>query len=1131
MTQHKIHIFGFQNNKMSDNYQILIEKLDGFIKKYYLNKIIKGLILALSIYALWYLILIIAENVGRFSTSFRTVLFFISVCLYGFIFITMLCIPILNLFKIGKIINYKQASKIIGKHFPEISDKLQNTLELKELSEKNNEFNDLIIASINQRTYSLNPIPFVSVINLKNNLKYLKFLVPTALVIIILFAVYPKVFSEATQRIINYDKHYETPAPFQFILLNDSLTVKKGDDFSIKLKLEGKYIPDQVLIQYAGNDFYMEKEAIGIFKYVFKNLNNNVNFIFSAANYSSKEYSVEALPNPIIIDFKISVIPPAYTGVKPQNITNSGDITIPAGSHVNWSFNTANIDDLKIIFDSLEFSAKKDGKVYDVSKQILKSTHYALKLKNKYFNENTGINYQINVIPDLYPIINVRNLTDSSQVSIVYFSGFIDDDYGFSELTFNCKPDKNSDTLIKINVPFSKILTSQEFYYAFDFSSLDVKGSSVSYYFEVGDNDAINGVKRTKSQIMTYSIPSDSDLLDMRDKVNEKTENKIDEAKKLSFQIRKDIENLQKKLINEQISTWERNQIMKQIFDNQTRLENIMNEISKEQNQAQHYNEQFSKNEEIIKKQQEINKLFDQLLDDDMKKMMEELQKLMQQFDKSKFFELAKDMKFSTEEMEKQMDNTLELLKKSEVEERLKSTSEQLKNLAEEHEKLSKQTENKELSKEELQKKQEEHKEKFDKIKNEYQKTLEKNNELKEPMKLEDFKQETKDIQQNFEQTEQDLKNDKNSKASKAQKNNAQKMQEMSEKIDNELAEDSMGQMEENIDNIRQILENLLSFSFEQEDIMLNFKKTNARDPKYKEYLLRQKQSQDNFKIIKDSIEALSGRIVQLAPIVNPEILKIYKNFNSISSAISENRINVIQNSQQTILTSANNLTLFLLEMLNQMQQQKAEMQQQKSGKKCNKCNNPSSGSCSNPGNKPNQSGKMRDMQQSLKKQMQDMIDNMKDGGKKNGNSGQGQEQSKQLAQMLMQQEMLQKMLQELMQSGGNQESTKILNQVNKMMEENIKDIINGNITPQSINRQDQIITRLLQAENSEREREVDNKRKSNEAKDYKLSNPDAAFKEKEKELRFNELLEMSNLKLNSYYKNKYKEYLKQLNN
>lgn len=124
---------------------------------------------------------------------------------------------------------------------------------------------------------------------------------------------------------------------------------------------------------------------------------------------------------------------------------------------------------------------------------------------------------------------------------------------------------------------------------------------------------------------------------------------------------------------------------------------------------------------------------------------------------------------------------------------------------------------------------------------------------------------------------------------------------------------------------------------------------------------------------------------------------------------------------------------------------------------------------------------------------------------------------------------MMQQMLNDMMNGGISPEAAKLLQEINRMMNENLSDIIDGNITPQTINRQENILTRLLQAENSEREREIDDKRKSNEARDYQLSNPDEAFKEKETELRFNELLQMSNVKLKSYYKTKYKEYLKTL--
>ena len=1095
------------------NYEILLKKLDAFIKKYYINKIIKGLLLAATVYLLWYLIIVIAEYFGHFSVGFRTTLVVITAVLYLIIFVRMILIPILNLFKIGKIIDYKQASKILGKHFPEVADKLQNTLELKLLTEKDHTSKDIIIASINQRTQTLSPIPFLSAINLKKNFKYFKLLGPVFILLMLLFVVWPGMFSDATERIINFNTHYTQPAPFSFKLLNDSLVAKKGTDFIVEVSAKGSYSPDQVLINYGGNDFYMEKKSTGVFQYKFSNLNNSVRFNMSAAGISSKQYEIEVLPAPSILDFEVFVDAPNYTGVEDKKYQNSGDLNVPVGSKVLWTFNTLNLDKLNVVFDSMSIAAVQNQKKFQLERVILKSCNYTVNVENKYFKDNSGINYQISVVPDLYPTISVKNLTDTARFAVVYYNGFIDDDYGFTNLKFVCKPKEKSDTLIKISIPFSKRISSQDFYFAFDFSSLDTDGNRIVYYFEVSDNDGVNGIKTTRTREMEFVIPGADDLQDMSSKTNKETEEKIDQAKDVSFRIRKNVEELQKKLINEQMTAYERNQMMEQIMQDQAKLDQLMSEISQEQSKMQQFKEQFSKNEDMLEKQKQINELMKNLMDKEMMKLMEELQKLMEEFDKEEFFKIADELKFSAEEMEKQMDNTLELLKKAEVEERVNKSISDLEELAKEHKELSEMTDDKKINQEKLQEKQEEHIKEFEDIKRDYKETLEKNAELKEPMKMDDFDEEMQEISEMMEQAQQEMQDNKNKKAAKSQKQTSEKMQKMSEQMQSMMDAQSMEQMMENLEDIQQVLENLLTFSFDQEDILIQQKTLGLRDPRYREYIVKQKNAQNNFDIIRDSLNAMSSRIPELGPLVAKEISDIYKNLNVIMSEIGENRRYLVEASQQLVMTSANNLALLLMEMLEQMQQQ---MAMQKSGEgQCNNCKNPGKG-------KPK--GQMRDMQKGMKQQMQDMIDQMKEGGKKPGGKN-----SEQLAKMLMQQEMMQQMLNDMMNGGISPEAAKLLQEINRMMNENLSDIIDGNITPQTINRQENILTRLLQAENSEREREIDDKRKSNEARDYQLSNPDEAFKEKETELRFNELLQMSNVKLKSYYKTKYKEYLKTL--
>lgn len=1098
---------------MNEVYEILLKKIDSFIRRYYLNRIIRGLFISVIIYLSWYILVVVAEYFGRFSVPVRTTLFTISVLAYFIVFVNMIFIPILKLFNLGKIISQKQAAKIIGDFFPQVADKLQNAIELKELINNSPETADLITASIKQKSSGFINIDFRKAVDLKKNFKYGKYLLPVIFIIVTILSFWPQVITEATERIVNYKKEYIPPAPFEFILLNDSLYAPKGKDFVVKVKTQGKIAPDQVKIMLGSNEFFMEKVSNTEFKYIIKNLNNNIKFSFSALDINSKVYEIKVLPVPVILNFKIFVNPPAYTGIEDKIFENTGDIIVPLGSQVTWIFNTAVVENLSITFDTLTIGAKKEQTGFKISRYIFKAMSYSIKIKNSYFTENTGINYNISVIPDLYPSIRVRSITDSTDLSIVLFNGFIDDDYGFSDLRFVCKPGEKSDSTIIIKIPFSKRITSQDFYFAFDFSKLDIEGKKISYYFEVADNDNINGAKISRTPEMEFIIPGNEEIRQMTEKTNKDTEDKIKEAKELNEQIRKNVEDMKKRLLNENIPVWERNQILQQIIDAQNKLDNLLEQIKKEQTNISKIKEQFSKNEELIKKQEEINKLWDQLMDDEMKKLMEELQKLMQDFKKDEFFKIAENFKFSTEDLEKQMDNTLELLKRTEVEEKIKTTAEDLKKLADEHKELSEQTKSKELSNEELMQKHQEHQKEFEKLKNEYQKALEKNKELKDPVKIDDFDEEFKNIENNFEQSKQELGEKKNQKASKSQKQNSEKMQELAQQMEAAMQADQKQAQEENIEDLKQLIENLISFSFSQENIMIGQRSLSTRDPRYKEFIVKQKNLTDDFAIIRDSINSLSSRIPELSSLVDKDLKLIRSNLQIIMDNIGDNIRYKVEASQQQVMTAANNLALLLLELMEQMQQQ---MSMQMSGTgQCNNCKNKGQGS---------QMGQLRDMQQGLKQQMQDMINQLKEGGKHSGGK-----QSEQLAKMLMQQEIMQQMLNEMMNSGVSPENAKILNEINRMMEENLRDLINGNITPTTINRQEQIITRLLQAEKSEREREIDNKRKSNEAKEYKISNPEKAFKEKEKEIRFNELLQMSNIKLNSYYNSKYKDYLKNL--
>jgi hypothetical protein len=326
--------------------------------------------------------------------------------------------------------------------------------------------------------------------------------------------------------------------------------------------------------------------------------------------------------------------------------------------------------------------------------------------------------------------------------------------------------------------------------------------------------------------------------------------------------------------------------------------------------------------------------------------------------------------------------------------------------------------------------------------------------------------------------------------------------------MDQMLKSNKMKQNMENLENLRQILSNLIHFSFSQEGVMAQLKGIDQSDP-YLNFLKReQKNLRDQSAVISDSLYALAKRVPEITNMVNQELLTmdiyLLKTGNDLDEGLVPNaRVN-----QQLVMTAVNNLALMLNDAIEQLEEQAAgnmEGDQQ----------------CENPGNKPG--GKNLDMLQqsseSIKQQLLKMIEQMK--------SGNTQNMSQQMGESLMQHEMMQQLLRDIMDNGSvGSESRSVLQNIDKMLDETRKELINKSISEKTLIRQNQIMTRLLEAEKAEIERDFDEKRESQTADDEFYSNPVKYFEYNQKEGSELENLEYNIFKLNDFYNKKYKKYL-----
>ena len=1085
---------------------------------------IRGAIYTLGIVVGAYLLVVLTEYFGRFNIAMRTVLFYGFLLSVLFVLIRFICIPLAHLFRIGKTLGHAEAAQILGTHFPNVQDKILNTLQLQ--SQQIDADNSLLEASIQQKIAELRPIPFSSAVDFKENKKYLKWaLPPVGLFMVLLFAA-PSVITKPTNRLIRHGQIIPEEAPFTIKLLNPALTVIENQDIELQVELSGAEIPEKIFVLIEGQQYLMERDNPIQFRYTIKNIIADVPFNFFANGFYSETYQIDLLPAPKLTDFSVQLDYPAYLRRPSENFENTGDLSIPEGTKVTWNIRTANATALyfHIADSSHYFQNEEDQYVY--SQYAYQSGLYSLHTANRFVTSKDSVTYRMQVIPDLYPLIAVSEEKDSASFKYLYFTGEVKDDYGFSRLTFNYRFSERNGTpsddesFETIDIEVNKANLSDAFFYSWDLNLVDLQvGDKLTYYFEISDNDGVHGAKTSRSATREYAAPTQEELEKEIENTNENIKEKLEESIKESKELQKQIEELQRQLLEKKEMTWQDKKKLEDMMKRQEELRKQIEEIQKENQQKTNKENEFKQQDEsILEKQKQLEKLMEQVMNPELEQLMKEMEEMMKELNKDQIQEELNKMELNNEDIEKELDRALEQFKQLEWEQKMEKAIDKLEELGQKQEDLGQKAEEKSTDSKELEKEQEALNKEFEEVKKELDEAEKLNEELEQPNETPDTEQQQQEIDQEQQKSSEELSKNKKSSASKSQKNAGKKMKEMAQSMQMDMAGGEQEQQEEDMAALRALLENLITLSVDQESLMGQFQKIDPIDPAFNKLGQAQRKLKDDSKMVEDSLFALSKRVPQISAAVNHEINLVNENMDKAIGLMPDREIPKIATSQQFAMTSFNNLALMLDEALKQMQNQAS-------------CNKPGKGNCEKPGGngkKPSPSmSQLKKQQEALSKQLQDL----KKQGKNQGQSQGGQQMSKQLSEMAAKQAAIRKAVEdkagELNQDGSG--NGKELQQLAKEMEELQKDIVNNRIDDRTLERQKDIEIRLLKAEEAERTRDKDNERKSNEAKDYPLSNPAKYEEYLRKKQQETELLKTVPPSLKPYYKQKANDYFNKI--
>lgn len=1098
----------------------ILHQIDVFISKYYKNQILKGLFWFIGILLGMLLIFSFLEYIGWFSKSIRFVLFLIWVLSSGFVLIQYFCIPLFQLFQIRSGLTRERAAAIIGDFFPEIGDKLVNTLQLSNHSFIDGSSLDLVEASIDQKSKTFKLVQFTNAIDKKKTFSYLKFVIPIICVFLGVSILKPEMLLDSSQRIFKYNQVFEKPAPFKFNLSGFKKEYVEGDLIEFEMTMSGSEIPERIyLISKKGKEL-LKPSKQNTFAVDLGKASNSNDFYFEGDGYTSTNFTYSVIKKPSLIKFSANVIYPNCLSKEAEVFNNALDLVLPEGSYITWKGLTKNAHSVDFVLnDSLTNFKSAD---FSKSLRVFTNQSAAVYLKD---NKNViydSIRFSINVIRDAYPTIYLSEYADSLNIYKKVFTGKVADDNGLKSLRFHYSISNSSGKRNEVISVKNVQGINDQFEFAVDFLREKIKEEDkIEYYFSVSDNDCVHGGKTTLSTKFSIKVPSKEDLQKQREEVQENVQSSLAGIQNKLFSFQDALNKLKKDISSSKQMDWKLQNQSKKLMEDYNSLMEDVKQAKKELDQNAKEFDKLSKEEkDLLEKQALLDELMKQLMDDELKGLLEKLQDLMQKNDKQDINKTMDEMNKSSEEMNRNLDRSIDNLKKMQVDEKIDKLENTLKDLSKEQRKLEEEIDKKKTPDNSDLEKQNEINDKFDKAKEDLNELMEKNDDLKRPFEL-------PELNDKMDGVSEDLKNAsdkmlKNKKASsQSQKSAADRMEEMADQLDKAQKKSKEEQQGEDIELLRQILKYLVTLSYDQEDVMNKFKKINASDPSFKTLSKRQANIIESFLPVSDSLLKLASRQPKIAKFVDDEIRTIQTNHTLSLGDIQERRSSLLGMHQQYAMTSLNNLALMLNEALQQMQK---EMQDMKDG----------DGSCDNPGAKgkpkPGSGEGMQSMKDKLKKQLEQMEKGESEGksGKdKEGSEGSGGLGNKEIAKMAAEQSMIRKQLEDLKSKlKGGSSGASGLDDVMKQLEKQEEDLVNKRFDKNVVNRQREILTRLLESEKAIEERDWSDERESKEGKNVDGSNLILINQYNKDKLKQIEEIHYIDPKYQKYYKEKAVEFL-----
>ncbi len=921
---------------------------------------------------------------------------------------------------------------------------------------------------------------------------------------LIIYLIFPAPMGTVFKKILLPWENFREPLPIRLINESGNLTVLKNNSVTLRGSYEGVK-PGRLflVVEDTTGKEKPEKEnlrdkialsfpATGDFQYQFRSVRNPFKYYFMAEIDQprfrkrpavSEKGTIFIKERPLVRNLQIKITPPQYTGLPAQLLLqNDGEITALKGSRIDLlaeadkQLSAAGIQ----FSDSTRIPLTVAGHTARGQFTIKKNVSYTIHIFDTDSADNgQPVEYSIYPLADEYPFAEIRqpggdvDLGDELRLPL-----FVEmrDDFGFHSLTLQgrlIRQGSTGDTSeFSMKLPYKVIEKGKAFSEQnWDLTSFYmIPDDYIQYYVEIMDNDRISGPKSYKTQVFTIRLPS---LLDMMNQTARKQDDQLDKVKDMAGntkELKKKLEDINRELKKETDINWERKQEIKEQLEKQKKSMEKLSEIQKDlEDVVQKLDQSKMLSPETLEKYAELQKMFQELASPELKDAMEKLQQALEKADPQQIQKAVERLQFSVEQFEKDIARTYELFQRVKLEQKMDELVNLAEKISQEQEEINKKLGAENKKPEELNQlgnKEENIREETDYLdkkisetNEEYQKLMQ---ELSEKLNEAKSFMQDKNLQNSMQQMQQQLMNSQQQQASQSGEQIKANMEMLQAMLQSARQNMTDRQKQEIADAMQKAMQDMLQTSFKQEDLADRSQDLNPASSQINNIARQQASLQQSMHQLTGQLVDISNKTFFMSPQMSKFLQSIVSNMNKSIENLENRNPSQAANSQKQSMAGLNQALMSLQNSMKQMGQSSSASGFQEF---------------------------MQQLQQMAGQQGQ--LNEQSLGLFKKGQQGRLQLSQDDMGRLAAQQEAIRQSMEQL--SNQTQNRRDILGRLGELggeMEKVIKDLKQQKLDREVIQRQEKILSRLLDAQKSIREKEYSKKREAEHEKQMLTKSP-----------------------------------------